>query len=70
MRLCRKRKLCTLLVGIRFGTATVKKSMDVPLQVKILIPYDLIFLLQGIYPKEEKKTLIQKDTCIPMFTAA
>lgn len=44
--------------------------MDVPLQVKILIPYDLVFLLQGIYPKEEKKTLIQKDTCIPTFTAA
>ena len=34
---------------------------------KIELSYDLEILLLGIYPN---KTVIQKDTCTPMFTAA
>ena len=42
-------------------------SMEVPLKTKIELPYDPAIPLLGIYPK---KTIIQKDTCIPTFTAA
>ena len=33
------------------------------------LPYDPAIPLLGIYPKK-MKTLIQKDTCVPMFLAA
>ena len=36
-------------------------------KLKIELPYDPAIPLLGIYPE---KTIIQKDTCIPMFTAA
>ena len=36
-------------------------------KLKIELPYDLASPLLGIYPK---KTIIQKDTRTPMFTAA
>ena len=35
--------------------------------LKIKLPYDPAILLLGTYPD---KTIIQKDTCIPVFTAA
>ena len=35
--------------------------------LKIALPYDLAIPLLGIYPE---KTIIQKDTCTPMFIAA
>ena len=35
--------------------------------LKIELPYDPAILLLGIHPD---KTIIQKDTCTPMFTAA
>ena len=35
-------------------------------KLKIKLPYDPAIPLLGIYPD---KTLIQKDTCIPIFTA-
>ena len=35
---------------------------------KLELPYDPAIPLLGIYP-EKMKTLIQKDTCTPMFTA-
>ena len=38
-------------------------------KLKIELPYDLAIPLLGIYP-EKTKTLIQKDTCTPMFIAA
>ena len=38
-------------------------------KLKILLPYDPAILLLGIYP-EKTKTLIRKDTCTSMFTAA
>ena len=36
-------------------------------KLKIELPYDQAIPLLGIYPE---KTIIQKDTCTPMFTAA
>ena len=36
-------------------------------KLKIELPYDPAIPLPGIYPK---KTIIQKDTCTPMFIAA
>ena len=36
-------------------------------KLKIKLPYDPAIPLLGIYPE---KTIIQKDTCTPMFTAA
>ena len=36
-------------------------------KVKIELPYDPAIPLLGIYPE---KTIIQKDTCTPMFIAA
>ena len=36
-------------------------------KLKIALPYDPAIPLLGIYPE---KTIIQKDTCTPMFTAA
>ena len=38
-------------------------------KLKIQLPYDPAILLLGIYP-EKTKTLIRKDTCTSMFTAA
>ena len=38
-------------------------------KLKIELPYDPAIPLLGIYP-EKAKTLIWKDTCTPMFTAA
>ena len=36
-------------------------------KLKIVLPYDPAIPLLGIYPE---KTIIQKDTCTPMFIAA
>ena len=36
-------------------------------KLKIELPYDPAILLLGIYPE---KTIIQKDTCTPVFIAA
>ena len=38
-----------------------------PKKLKIELPYDPAIPLLGIYPEE---TIIQKDTCTPMFIAA
>ena len=43
--------------------------MEIPQKLKIELPYDPAIPLLGIYPKKTK-TLIQKDTCTPMFIAA
>ena len=42
-------------------------SMEVPKKLKIELPYDAAIPLLGIYPE---KSIIQKDRCTPMFTAA
>ena len=36
-------------------------------KLKVELPYDPAIPLLGIYPE---KTIIQKDTCTPMFNAA
>ena len=41
--------------------------MAIPLKLGIKPPYDPEIPLLGIYPEETK---IEKDTCIPMFSAA
>ena len=41
--------------------------MEVPQKTKIELLYDSAIPLLGIY---SDKTIIQKDTCTPMFTAA
>ena len=46
-----------------------KQHGDSSEKLKIELPYDPAVPLLGIYPKE-LKTLILKDTCIPMFIAA
>ena len=38
------------------------------IKFKIELPYDLVITLLAIYSKKTK-TLIQRDTCIPMFIA-
>ena len=43
---------------------TVRRDLK---KLKIELPYDPAIPLLGIYPE---KTLIQKDTCTPIFTAA
>ena len=48
------------------GPGTIINSVEVPLKLKIQLPYDPAVQFLGIYLK---KTLIRKDTCTPMFTA-
>ena len=59
----------TLLAGMQTGTATLENSMEVPQKLKIELLYDAAIALLGIYPKDTK-TLIQRDTCIPVFISA
>ena len=68
-RVWRKRNPPTLLLGMSVGTATMENSMRFLKKLKIDLPYDPAIPLLGIY-LEKMKTLIQKDTCTPMFIAA
>ena len=43
--------------------------MELLKKLRMELSYDLVIPLLGIYPKN-MKTLIQKDTCTPMFIAA
>ena len=45
----------------------MENSMEVPQKLKIELPYDPAIPLLGLYME---KTIIQKDTCTPMFIAA
>ena len=47
----------------------MKNNMDFLKELKIESPYDLAIPILNIYP-EKTKTLIQKDTCTPVFIAA
>ena len=47
--------------------ATMANSMEVLQKLKIELPYDPAIILLGIYPDQ---TLIHKDPCTPVFTAA
>ena len=52
--------------GVRHDWACMH-IMEIRLKSKNRTPYDPEISLLGIYPE---KTIIQKDTCAPMFTAA
>ena len=60
-------KSLKLLVGMQTDTATMESDMEIPIKLGIKLPYDTAIPLLGIY---SEKTIIQKDTCTPMFTAA
>ena len=47
----------------------MENTMVLSYETKIELPYNPTIPLLGIY-LEKKKTLIQKDTCTPMFIAA
>lgn len=57
------------LVGIQIGIAIMEKSMEVPKEWKIELPYELAIMLLGIHPKELKSGS-ERNTCTPMSTAA
>ena len=66
-RLWRKRNPPTLLVGIQIGTATMENSREIPLKIRNKTTIQPNNPILGIYPEE---TIIEKDTCTPMFSAA
>ena len=59
--------LFALLVGMYIDKATWKMVWRFLKKLGIKLPYDPAIPLLGIHPEETK---IEKDTCIPMFTAA
>ena len=63
-RVWRNGNLPTLLVECKFVQPLWRSVWKFLRKLKIELPYDPLL---GIYPD---KTIIQKDTCIPMFTAA
>ena len=54
---------CTLLMGMQFGAATMENSVEVLNKSSNSTPGYIIW-------KKKTKTLVQKDTCSPMFVAA
>ena len=63
----RKGNLLTLLVGMQTGTATMENSTGTLLKkIKLELSYDPSIPVLGIHPQE---TIIERDTCIPMFIA-
>ena len=45
----------------------MENTMGVALKKTIELPFDLAITLLGVYPD---KTIVRKDTCIPMFIVA
>ena len=58
-----------LLVGMQTGAATLENSVEVPHKLKILLHYDPVIPLLGIYPRDTG-VLMHRGTCTPMFIAA
>ena len=54
-------------MGMQIGTTTMENSIEVLKELKIELPYDPAVPLLGVYLEE---TIIQKDTCTPLFNAA
>ena len=52
---------------MQVGAAMMENSMQAPQKAKHGLPYDTAIPFLGIYPD---KTILQKDTCTPMFIAA
>ena len=65
-RVWRKGNPPTLLVGMKVDVATMKIIRKVLKKLKIEFSSDPATLLLGIYLD---KTIIQKDTCTPIFNA-
>jgi hypothetical protein len=53
---------------MEINITTMESSMEIPQKTREL-PYDLVILLLGIYPKE-CKTRYSRNTCTLMFIAA
>ena len=64
----RRESQCTVGRDVNWQSH-VENSIEVPQKFKIELPYDPAIPILGIHPKK-RKTLIQKDTCTPMPTAA
>ena len=65
----RKGNLFALLVGMQIGAATVENRMEFTQKLKMELLFDPEIPVLGIYHKNHE-TLIQKNICTPMFTAA
>ena len=67
-RVWRKGNPLVLLVGMQIDRITMEDSKEISFKKKsgIKPPYGPEIPLLGIYPEETK---IEKDTCIPIFTA-
>ena len=63
----RKGKPPTLLMGMHTGTATGRIVSRFLEKLKTELPYDPTIPILGLYPE---KSMVQKHTCIPVFTAA
>ena len=66
-RVWRKGNAFAVLVGIQIGTTLQKTVWRFLKNLRIKLPYDPAIPPLGIYPEETK---IEKDMCIPLFTAA
>ena len=68
VRMWREGNPCALLVGIYIGTTTMENSMGIPQKIKNRTTILSSNSTSGYVKKI--KTLIRKDICTPMFTAA
>ena len=66
-RVWRKGNPLTLLVEMQTSTATMEKSVQIPLKTGIELPYDPAIPLLDIHTEE---TRIERDIGTPMFIAA
>ena len=57
----RKGNPFALLVGMQTAAATVESTVDIPLKLKMDLPFDPAIPLLGMYSKETK-TLIRRNT--------
>uniref|UniRef100_A0ABI7YNY6 Uncharacterized protein n=1 Tax=Felis catus TaxID=9685 RepID=A0ABI7YNY6_FELCA len=64
-----KREPRVLLVGMQSGAPAMKTVWRFLKKLETELPYDPEIALLGIYTKNTK-TLIQRDTCTPVFIAA
>ena len=68
-RMWRKGNPLALVVGMQTGAATVESSMEIPQKIKNRTIFGPAFPFLGIYLKKPE-TLIQKNICTPLFSAA
>ena len=58
-----------VLLEMQTGAATVENSMGFPQKIKIVLPFDPVISLLGIYPKNHEIP-IQKNIRTPVFIVA